>query len=281
MGVHAKAPTRATNNITLTFGLLPIPVQLFKATEDTKAVERKQFSRSTGNPVGTQPIDKVTRKPVANDDIVYKAEVGDKWVELTDDELASVTAGSAVEKGNVGIDAFVPLDAIGDLYLLDTSRLYQARPAPTESGRKKMPNPHAIKAFALLCAVLRKQKAAALFHVGLRSTARYAVLTPDGYVRFLFFDEEVRQERELDEVEITDAEMGMAMTLIGDALETPELVDDARAKIAEFLATKAEDTNATPIVDAPASEDAPLIDFTAALEASVNAARAAEEAEAA
>lgn len=274
MDALAPAPTRATNRIVLRLGLLSLPVQLFTATEDTKPVERHTFHRTTDAEIGYLKVIKATGKPVASEDVAMKVLVGEKLVELTDEEMLAATAGTAVDKGDVEIETFVPVAAIGDKYLVDSDRLYQVRPAPRDVGKKKVPDVQANKVFALMMATLAENGLAALLRVGLRGTARHAVLMADGYVRFLFYPDEVRAELPIPEVELSDGERAQFGALV-DAIgtTTPDLVNHAREEIAECLAAKAAGLTATPVVVDDESE-AEVLDLTAALAASVEAAQA-------
>lgn len=273
MDALAPAPTRATNTITLRFPpLVSLPVQFFTATEDTSAVERHTFDRLTDAEIGVRKYNKQTGKDVANEDCAMKVLVGDKLVELTDAEMLAATAGTAVDKGDVEVSTFVPVAAIGDKYLVDSGRLYQVRPAPRDVGGKK-PDPYAEKLFMLLLAALEEKKVAALLRVGLRGTARHAVLMADGFVRFLYYAEEVRLPLAFPDVEVAPTELeafGQLIDAIGT--DTPDLVNDAREAIAECLKAKAAGMKPEPVA-AREPETAEIVDLTAALAASVKAAK--------
>lgn len=274
MQALANAPSRATNNIRLGLGLMSIEVQLFTATEETKPVERHQHVRSTGNPVGYKKYDKVTGDLVADGDIANMVVVDDALIELTDDEILSATAGAAVDKGNVEIQEFVPLAALDSEFLVDTGRLYQVRPALRKiSDRKKVPDVRANTLFNLMMAVMADRQVAALFRVGLRGSARYCVLTPDAHVRFLYFPDEIRAPLPVPAEEFGDkdfTEMGMLIDVL-TVDELPELTNDAKEAITEFLAQKA--AGKTPAVPVATAPEAVVLDLSAALEASLAAAK--------
>lgn len=275
MDALAPAPTRATNNITLRFPpLVSLDVQFFTATEDTKVVERHTYHRTTNEEVGYLKVIKATGQAISNDDIAMKVMVGEKLVELTDLEMLAATSGTAVDKGDVEVLTFVPVEAIGAKYLVDTGRLYQVRPAPKEVGKKKVPDAKAQHLFMLMLASLEQHKVAALLRVGLRGTARHALLCADGMVRFVHYPDEVRAALELPNVEISAGELeafGQLIEAIGTT--TPDLVNDAKDAINECLIAKAAGLEATPVVQRVAPE-AEVVDLTAALAASVAAAQA-------
>ncbi len=199
-------------------------------------------------------------------------DVGDQLVELTDDEMAQATAGAAVDKGYVEIETFVPLEAIGTTYLVDTERLYQVRSAPKEVKRTKVPDKPAEKLYRVLLAAMASRQAAALLRISLRGTARYAVLTPDAEMKFLFYPEEIREQLPLSEAEYTNAELaGFGAFIDAIGYDTPDLVDDAKAAINAFLALKI--AGEIPEIEALPEPDAVVLDLSAALEASIAAVK--------
>lgn len=266
--VNPAAPSRPTSTFTLMLGMVPVPVRLFTPTQNNVTVERKMFSPD-GNPVGMPLTDLVTGQRVDKASTVKKVDYNGELIELSDDELASVTAGFAVDKGQVPIETLIPLDAIGLRYRVE--KFYQARPQKRQIGKKRVDDPVADKAFNLLLKALAAKNVAALFRVGLRSNARYAALTPDGHIHFLFYDDEVRQQVEFPEAEVSDAELGMASQLLDNiGLSVPVLVNESAALVQDYLSRKATgNVEEFEIAEAPVLDSVP--DLTALLAASVKA----------
>lgn len=273
--LHAPAPSRPTATFTVMLGMVPVPIRLFTPTEETELVKRKLFTQE-GHPVGMPTTDMVTGEKVSRDQCKKMVDVDGEFVELTDDEIAQVTAGQAVDKGCVNIETFIPLETIGERYRV--SKWYQARPQEREIGsgkkKKRQPNPVADKAFVLLLAALKAENVAALVRVGLRSTARYAALTPDGHFHFLHYDGEVREERELPEADVSDAELDMARQLLTNVgVSTPDLFDEAGEAVFAYVTKKAAgDVSEFEVIAAPEVDN--VIDFTALLTTAVAQAKA-------
>jgi DNA end-binding protein Ku len=265
---HAgTTPSRATASLTLGWGLVSIPVSLYAVTEGAKAaVERHEYTLD-GHPVGRQPYDKETGEPVAADQIVKMATSGTgALVELTDEELAALTAGP---RGTADIETFVPLSALADGTYV-TEGYNQVRPARTKTGSRRSENPAAAKAFALLLEAMAANRVAALVKVTLRGPARYAAVLPDGRLALLAWARQVRPARALPEAELGEAEVQMGRRLVeAVGISTPVLEDTAGEALARYVDEKAAGSATPP---APAEEAAPVIDLTAALQASLAAA---------
>src|SRR3990167_6782855 len=86
MPTLAPPPTRSTVGLTLQWGLVPVKIRLFTATEDTNPVKRSQYTKS-GSKIIQPKLDGATMKPVTSDDIVAMVELDGKLVELTDEEM--------------------------------------------------------------------------------------------------------------------------------------------------------------------------------------------------
>jgi non-homologous end joining protein Ku len=278
--IQPPAPSRATASFSIMLSsLVPVPIRLFTPTEDVRFVERHMYHRVidkdgtvTLNPIKLPTTDAVTGEEIPRSETVKAVSVGDQLVELSDDEITRVTAGQAVDKGFVPIETFIPLDSLYRRYKV--LAWYQARPQQREVGKKKQDDPAANKAFALLLNVMEQKGVAALVRVGLRSHARYGALTPDGHFLHLHFDEEVRQEREMPDVDLDEKELALAGALVDQiGVSTPTIQNEAAAAVVEYVSQKAAG-GATTIEDlspAPAVDN--VLDLTSLLEASVEMAQ--------
>lgn len=269
----ADPPTRSTNSLTLGLGaFVQIRCELFSSLEKATVVGRSQFTED-GHPIGHMNYDKETVRPYGGP-VVKKATASDgTLVELTDDEIEQFLTG---EKGQATIEYLIPLSALYDgTYVVDG--LCQLRPAMARLGSgakaKKVPDLHANKAFAMLCAEMGERGVAALVRI-VRKTTRYAALLPSGRMVILAFAEQVRADRPMPADVATEAERAMASALI-DTLpcDTPVLTDTASFDVQAYIDAKAEGQAPalTVVEDAPSAPD----DLLAALQASVAAARKA------
>jgi DNA end-binding protein Ku len=252
---------------TLSWGLISIPVKVFTGTERTPAVKRSMFT-DEGHPLGSMSYDKDTGDPYEGE-VTYKAKASNGvWVDLNDDEVALAVGGEHPAQ-LLTIEKFVPLSTLADTYRVE--KYDQIRPATSQSGRNRVPNPAADKAFVLLMRVLAERQLGALVKVARRSSYGYAVITPDGQFVYVLFAEQVRSQLPWPEADVTDAELELANKLI-DAVgvDMPELHDEASTAVLALIEAKAE--GRTPEVATVSSMPAPTIDLAAALAASLEAA---------
>lgn len=258
----APAPTRSTGSATIGWGVVSIPVSFYTATE-SKGVSRKEFTPE-GNPVGRQPYDKVTGKTVDYDTVIKKYETADGvLVDLSNDEITSVVQPIA---GAMAVEGFLPAAVLGDgTYVV--SGMLQVRPSLRKTGKDKTPDPAAEKAFALLTGAMAKEKVVALVSTALRGKPQYGLLTPDGRLYHVLFDDEVREDLPVPSPEVSKAELDMGRKLIQfGLLDAPPVLENTTvAKVEAYAVAKS--TGEAPqieVVDTPQVDD-----LMAALEASL------------
>lgn len=262
--------------VRVAWGLVQIPVRIFIVTDAGSSVPSRSMFTAEGDPVGNRPYNKVTEANVTAAEIVKRVAVGEKWVDLTDDEIA---ANSTLTKGLAEIATFIPMASIGSQYAVERSGAWM--PDRIQVGKNKMVDPTAAKASALLRAAMAERDVAALVLVPSKSGGKYVALCPDGQALTLSFADQVRPIVDTAaDIDVTAQEMGLAMQLIdGIGVSAPVLVDQAGELLRTYLAAKAEGVIAPVTVSAP--EAAP-IDLMAALGASLAAvAPAAKPAKAA
>lgn len=257
----APAPSRATNTITLSVGLLAIPLSVYSGTEATR-VARKEFIEVDGTyvSVGRSPVRKDDGTVIETDQVVRMAESSDgKLVTLTDEEIADCTS----PKGLAEVEAFVPVKHMG-MYLAEG--VLQVRP----KREKSKPNPAIEKAFAVLLAGMAKRKVCALVKVAMRGPARYALLTADADLILVHTADAVRERIPMITISYSKAEVDMVAALI-DAIGTdvPTITDDTADAVRAFVDTKAKG------IEAPArpTTPSPTVDIMATLSASIDAAK--------
>lgn len=257
--------------VSLQWGMVNIPIRLFIVSDDTRSVPARSMFTSDGHAIGNRKYDKETGANYEGE-VVKKALVGDKWVELTDDEIAS---HSTIVKGIAEISTFVPLSAIGTVYAVQEVRAWL--PDSMKVGKTKMPNPAAVKAAALLRTAMATRGVAALTLVPTRGGGQYHALLPDGSAAVLSYAEAVRALTDTAEAaELSAQELELADRLIDSiGVAQPLLSDEAGARIRVYLEGKAGGVVET--VAAPVEAAAP-IDLMAALGASIDAVKAAKPA---
>jgi non-homologous end joining protein Ku len=258
----APAPTRATSSVTLSAGLINIPLSVFTAVETTSVTRREFLNGNPDIPVGRSPIRKDDGTIIFQGDVVRMAEASNgTWVPLDDDEIAGV-AGTP---GGCEVVSFVPVKDTGH-YLTDG--LYQVRPKNDKRGGAA-----ATAAFGLLLAGMAARKVHALVRLTMRGTPRYGLLTTDGDLFMIATADGIREALPLPTVKPAKAELAMVCSLI-DAIgiETPTVVDDTAPKVQAFVDSKAGPGNVTAIKSAAPA--ALPVDLTEMLEASIKAAKA-------
>lgn len=249
----------------LAFGMVSIPVRLYSATEDRDVSFHQVHDEDAGR-VRYQRMCTVCDQEVAYADLAKGFELpSGETVILTDEDFANLPLPTTKV---VELVAFVPADQVDPLAL---ARGYYLEPDP--AGRKP---------YELLRAALERTSRVGLAKIAVRSKESLAVLRPRGDVlalQTMVWPDEVRKAQfdVLDrEVSVSEAELKMADTLIeamsGDF--TPEAYQDGyREALLSVIEAK---TAGKEFVAPPASaEPAPAVDLITALQASVEAAKAA------
>jgi len=259
------APSRKTNSFTISWGLVSIPVGMYSGTEDF-GIKRNRFT-AEGHEVGMKNYDKETGADVEYGDIVmrYRLEDG-TTVELSNEEIEAVVQPI---KGVATVEAFVPLaHLVAGTYVPDS--LAQVRPADRKNGTKTVADPAAQKAFTLFMRAMQEEGVFALVDVVLSGKPRKAAILPDGRMFTLKFDQEIRLDRPMPAVDVTDAELQMGRQLISvlRTEEPPALADESTEKVHAYAVAKAAAGDA---FEAPKPEEAPVAsdDLMAALQASL------------
>lgn len=259
--------------MTISWGLVSIPVKLMNPLQEIKTVPARSMFTPAGNPVRQKMIDAVTEEEIDRSETTKKTEWGDGvWVELTDEEISEAISGGP-DRGIATMVTTVPLDMIGVQYKPAADATPEMiRPALRTVGKSKVADPAAEKALALLLAVLADEgKAAIVQFTGGARGSRYAAIMPDGTWQKLAFAAEVRAELPLPQVELSDQELAMGRQLLATLTdEPPVLVDEGFAKVQALLDAKAE--GKAPPKQTAQVESAPVIDLMAALSASLEAA---------
>nr|WP_243757606.1 Ku protein [Allobranchiibius sp. GilTou38] len=252
----------------VSFGLVNVPVRLYSATENHD-VQFRQVHREDGGRIRYQRVCSIDGEQVAYDDIAkgYETEDG-QMVVLTDDDLSSLPTSSSRE---IAVDKFVPSDQIDPMYL---DKCYYLEPDKA-----------AVKPYELLRAALEETDRVAIVTISIRTRMTIAVLRVRGGVialQTLLWPDEVREADfgvldDADDTPAKPAELAMAQMLVeslaGD-YEPDDYVDDYEQAVKEVVRAKLDGGE----VQAPQEEDdgdsAQVVDLLAALQQSVDRAKA-------
>jgi non-homologous end joining protein Ku len=264
----APAPSRSTQKLTLTIGILPIHLDVFSATEES-SVRRALYTRAADglHKVGLNSYDTITHENVAQHEIVRCVEtVEGDLVEITDEEIQSIVSA---ESGTCQFLGFLSRDQFEANY--STEKAYQVRP----QRPKTKVNPYE-KPFDLIIKSLARRNAVALLSFVSRGRTRYAAITSDAMMYALHYDEEVREQRPLVSSDLAEAELAMGETLVDtfSLAEAPVFHDEDSERVMAFAVVKAKtlaDGGEVKLPEAKAEAAAPAdTDLMALLAASVN-----------
>jgi len=240
----------------VSFGLVNVPVRLYSATENHD-VQFRQVHREDGGRIRYQRICGIDGEQVSYDDIAkgYETEDG-QMVVLTDEDLADLPTRSSRE---IAVDKFVPADQI-DPMLLDKS--YYLEPDKT-----------AAKPYALLRDALKAADRMAVVTV-LRVRDDVIVM------QTMLWPDEIRSPQFAslgEDTEARPAELAMANMLVeslaGDYVPD-DYEDDYQAAVESLVKSKLEGGEVRE-VPAPQETGGEVVDLLAALQRSVERAKAA------
>src|SRR4030081_344523 len=181
---------RSIASLTVSFGLVSIPVKLYSATESSKAISFNMLHKACGSRLKQQYFCVKEEVPVAREDMVKGYEFAkDQYVTFTPDELKALEeAGTHMAE----ITEFVPLESVDPVYF---DKAYYL--APDKGGAK--PD-------ALLAAALRESNRCALGRWAARGKQYIVMIRPveDGLVmqQLLYAGE----GRAMSEIEIPKTE---------------------------------------------------------------------------
>ena len=271
---------RSIASLTISFGLVAIPVKLYSATIAAERISFNMLHKGCGSRLKQQYICLKEEIPVAREDIVKGYEFAkDQYVMFSPEELKAMEEAGT---HSADITEFVPLESVDPIYF---DKAYYV--APDKGGAKP---------YALFAQALRDSSRCALGRWAARGK-QYIVMfraIDDGLVmQQLLYAEEVRsiKDMEIPPVEVKPAELKLAQQLIeqqsSETFNPGAYTDEVRARIEAAVQKKVEGQEIT-MSDAPEG-GAQVIDLMEALRASLErkgaapakARAAAEPAEAA
>jgi len=252
---------RSIASLTLSFGLVNVPVKLYSATESSSAVRFNMLAKD-GSRLKQQYVSESTGKVVERSEMVkgYEFEK-DRFVLFSPDELKALdeTASHVIE-----IVAFVPEKSVDPLYY---DRAYFL--APDKRGAKP---------YALLGAAMRESGRCALARWTTKGK-QYVVqvrAVEDGLVlQQLLYADEVRSLKDLDieHAEVSQPELKLALQLIDqisrDAYDPHEFKDDEKQRVLAAIDAKIAGKQVVASARAEEPSGGQVIDLMEALRASI------------
>jgi DNA end-binding protein Ku len=252
---------RSIASLTVSFGLVSIPVKLFSATEATKAISFNLLHRGCGSRLKQQYLCAKEEVPVAREDMVKGYEFAkDQYVLFSPEELKALEEAGT---GMAEITEFVPIETVDPVYFDKPYYL-----APDKGGAKP---------YALLAKALRDSGRCALGRWAARGK-QYIVMiraVDEGLVmQQLLYAGEVRsiKEIEIPQTEVKDAELKLAKQLIdaqtSEAFDPAAYTDQVAERIHAAIEKKVAGQEITS-AEAPETGGGQVIDLMEALRASL------------
>ncbi|WP_037358645.1 non-homologous end joining protein Ku [Amycolatopsis orientalis] len=249
----------------LSFGLVNVPVRMYKAVED-HAVHFTQFQRGTRDRIRYRRVNERTGDEVPYDDIVRGREVGDdEYVLVEQKELDEIAPGRS---RSLEVESFVDLEEVDPVYF---DRAYWLAPAKEEAQR-----PYVL----LLDALARRDKAAVAKFVFHGREHLALARAGDGVIvlNTLHYAAEVRSTKDVPQLpakaKTNDKELDLAVKLI-DAMSQPwkpeEFRDTYRERVDELIEAKRAGNTVTPAAEP--EQPTKVVDLMEALANSVRGSR--------
>lgn len=256
------------------FGLVTIPVKLYTATESDYTIRFNMLHAKDHSRIQMKTWCPVEDEPISRSDTVkgYEYAPGE-YVVITDEDLEKVPLKTV---RSIEIEQFTKADD-SDANTRFVKQAYYVE--PDKIGRKP---------FYLLRSVLQEEGLTAVCKVVIKDREALAALDPFAdtmLLTTLHWPDEIRSTGELDlpdeEFEFKPAELAMARQLVSAMtadFDPAEYKDEYRDALMQVIESKIEGHEVKAVE--PVEEGGKLVDLMAALEASVNAARAARAADA-
>lgn len=268
---------RSTASLSISFGLVSIPVKLYSATEASKAISFNMLHKADGSRLKQQYICQKDEAVVPREEIVKGYEFAkDQYVMFTPEELKAMEeAGTHM----ADVNEFVPIAAVDPVYF---DKAYYL--APDKGGAKP---------YALFTKALRETKRCAIGRWAARGKQYIVMIRPveDGLVmQQLLYANEVRSIKDIDipKMDVKPQELKLAEQLIeqqsSSKFDPSAYKDEVRERIEAAIQKKVEGQEITMIDPPIEAGGAQVIDLMEALRASLgkktSSKAAAENAEA-
>jgi DNA end-binding protein Ku len=252
---------RSIASLTLSFGLVSIPVKLYSATESSGAVKFNLLAKD-GSRLKQQYISEKDQAVVPRSDMVkgYEFEKN-RFVLFSAEELKALEESSSP---SIEILSFIPARSVDPLFY-DKAYLL----APDKRGGKP---------YALLTEAMRQSNRCALAKWAWKAKQYVVQIRPaqDGLVlQQLLYAAEVRSHKDLDieRVEVSQGELQLALQLIDqistDSYDPSQYVDEEQKRILAAIDDKIAGKQVVASAHEEATGTAQVIDLMEALRASL------------
>jgi DNA end-binding protein Ku len=260
---------RSIGSLTISFGLVAIPVKMYTATQSANAISFNLLHKSCGSRLKQQYICLKDGSTVERDDMVKGYEFAkDQYVTFAPEEIKALE-----EAGTHAIDIseFVPIESIDPVFFDKTYYL--------------APDKGAAKPYGLLTEALKESKRCAVGRWAARGKGYIVILRPIGDVltmQQLHFAADVRSASEIEvaKPDIKAAEMKLARALIDQqtaaTFDPAAYTDELRGRIEAAIQKKVEGQEISVSEIAPEGGGGKVIDLMEALRASLEKTESAK-----
>src|SRR5689334_15152989 len=261
--LEAKMAARSIASLTISFGMVSIPVKLYSATESSRAISFNLLHKACGSRLKQQYICAKEDVVVPREDTVKGYEFAkDQYVMFTPEELKALeeTGTHSAE-----ITEFVPLKTVDPVYF---DKAYYL--GPDKGGAKP---------YALLARALRESGRCALGRWAARGKQYIVMIRPvedlvEGLImQQLLYSGEVRSMRDIDipKMDVKPQELKLAQQLIAqqssEKFDPAQYTDEVRARIESAIQKKVEGQEITAAEEP--EKGGQVIDLMEALRASL------------
>ncbi|NUZ07855.1 Ku protein [Piscinibacter koreensis] len=261
---------RSIASLTLSFGLVSIPVRLYSATESSSSIRFNLLAKD-GTRVKQQYVSETDRRVVERSEMVkgYEFEK-DRFVIFTPDELKALEEGSS---HTIDIVAFIPDKAVDPIYFDKAYFL-----APDKRGGKP---------YTLLMEAMRASGRCALAKWAWKGKQYVVQVRPgDGglVLQQLLYADEVRSLKDLDieKVAVGDGELKLALQLIEqiseDSYDPAAFEDEEKKRVLAAIDEKIAGKQIVAAEHVEPAAGAQVIDLMEALRASLGERAGAQSA---
>jgi DNA end-binding protein Ku len=255
---------RSIASLTISFGLVAIPVKLYSATVSSERISFNLLRQKDGSRVKQQYIAVNDGKPVERSEMVKGYEFAkDQYVMFGPEELKALEDATTHA---IDIGQFVPLDSVDPIFFDGTYYL-----APDKGGAKP---------YTLLATALRKAQQCAVGRWISRGKEHIVVIRPlqDGLAMHqLHFKAEVRDLKDLgiEAAPVSEPELKLAKQLIDQLgakrFDPNEYADEHKARVEAAIQRKVDGKEVSLAEGPVAAKGGNVIDLMEALRASIDA----------
>ena len=225
------ASSRPVASLSISFGLVAIPVKLYSAVLSSERLAFHLLRKSDGSRIKEQFVAVNDGKQVARADMVkgYEFAKG-KHVMFTPEELKALEDATSP---TLEIVQFVPLESVDPIYFMATYYL--------------LPDKGGAKPYALLSTALNEEKRCAVGKWTSRGKEHIIIIRPQGKglaLHQLHFNAEIRNLNDLgyEPATVTPAEVKLARQLIehlsAKRFDPNEFADEHRARVMQEIKKK-------------------------------------------